>query len=121
MQQRLDILKNIDEEFYNKYSSISFNYLIHCLPDNNNKDLVFKNVAKMLKADGVAFGATVLNDYKNKLARATAIKYNNIGKFDNKNDTYSIIETYIKKYFKDYQITQIGSVCLFSMRNPIDN
>ena len=116
---KIDILKDIEEKFYDKYDSVSFNYLIHCLPDNNNKDLVFKNVSRMLKPNGVAFGATVVNDYKNKLAVKVSKKYNRIGKFDNEKDTYSKINEYLKSYFKDYKITQIGSVCLFSMKRPI--
>ena len=116
---KIDILKDISSSFYSKYDSISFNYLIHCLPDNGNKDLVFKNVAKMLKQEGVAFGATVINDYKNDLAIKVSKKYNNIGKFDNKNDTYLKIEGYLQSSFKDYTIEQVGSVCLFSMRSPI--
>lgn len=115
---KIDILRPVSEEYYNMYDSISFNYLLHCLPDNGNKSDVFKNVSKMLTDNGVAFGATIINDYKSGLAHKVARKYNASGKFDNKNDTYEKIEMYIKEFFDSYEISQIGSVCLFSMKEP---
>lgn len=49
----IDILKDIPEKFFSKYDSISCNYLIHCLPDNSNKEKVFENIAKMLSQEGI--------------------------------------------------------------------
>lgn len=116
---QLDILKDIAEEFYSKYDSISCNYLIHCLPDNGNKEKVFENIAKMLSKDGVAFGSTIINDYSSRLAIKVANKFNAKGIFDNKNDTYESIEKYIKNNFVEYTTKQIGSVCVYVMSKPL--
>ncbi|AJI56648.1 methyltransferase small domain protein [Francisella philomiragia] len=116
---QVDILKDVAEEFYAKYESISCNYLIHCLPDNGNKEKVFENIAKMLSKDGVAFGSTIINDYSSKLAIKVANKFNAKGVFDNKNDTYESIEKYIKNNFAEYTIKQIGSVCVYIMSKPL--
>lgn len=116
---KVDILEDVSNEFNSQFDSISCNYLIHCLPDNGNKQMVFKNIAKMLKPDGVAFGSTIINDYDSKLAIKVANKFNSKGIFDNKNDTYQVIESYIKKNFKKYSVKQIGSVCIYELHDPI--
>jgi len=116
---QVDILKDVAEEFYSKYESISCNYLIHCLPDNGNKEKVFENIAKMLSKDGVAFGSTIIDDYSSSLAIMVANKFNAKGVFDNKNDTYESIEKYIKNNFAEYTIKQIGSVCVYIMSKPL--
>lgn len=115
----IDILKDIPEKFFSKYDSISCNYLIHCLPDNGNKEKVFENIAKMLSQEGTAFGSTIINDYSSKLAAKVANKFNAKGIFDNKNDTYESIEKYLKNNFAKYSIKQIGSVCVYVMREPL--
>ncbi|WP_150464031.1 class I SAM-dependent methyltransferase [Francisella sp. XLW-1] len=116
---KVDILEAIPEKFHSEFDSISFNYLIHCLPDNGNKQVVFENVAKMLKSEGVAFGSTIINDYSSNLAIKVANKFNDKGIFDNKNDTYESIEKYIKNNFAEYTIKQIGSVCVYIMSKPL--
>ncbi|MBK2028363.1 class I SAM-dependent methyltransferase [Francisella noatunensis] len=116
---QVDILKDVAEEFYSKYDSISCNYLIHCLPDNGNKEKVFENIAKMLSKDGVAFGSTIINDYSSSLAIKVANKFNAKGIFDNKNDTYESIEKYLESNFAEYTIKQIGSVCVYVMSKPL--
>jgi 2-polyprenyl-3-methyl-5-hydroxy-6-metoxy-1,4-benzoquinol methylase len=118
-KHKLDILKDIDKNLYDKYDSIAFNYLIHCLPDNGNKDAVFKNAAKMVKRSGVVFGSTIINEYSNSLAIKVANKFNEKGIFDNSNDSRKNIESYIKDNFNTYSLEQIGSVCVFSMSDPI--
>ncbi|AXA33346.1 class I SAM-dependent methyltransferase [Francisella adeliensis] len=114
-----DILVNVPESFHNQFDSIGANYLIHCLPDNNTKDMVFKNLAKMLKSTGVAFGSTIINGYDSKMAINVADKFNKKGIFDNENDSYEKIEQYIKENFENHEISQVGSVCIFSMSHPI--
>ncbi|QIW09623.1 methyltransferase [Francisella sp. LA112445] len=116
---QVDILEDIDEKFIANFDSISCNYLIHCLPDNGNKEVVFKNIAKMLKPNGVAFGSTIINEYDSKLAVKIANKFNSKGIFDNVNDSYESIEKYISNNFKRYSIKKIGSVCLYVMSQPI--
>lgn len=116
---KTDILVDVPEAFHNQFDSIGANYLIHCLPDNDNKDMVFKNISKMLKSTGVAFGSTIINEYDSKMASSVANKFNEKGIFDNSGDTYEKIEKYIKENFQNYDIYKIGSVCIFSMSNPI--
>ncbi|AIT09983.1 SAM-dependent methyltransferase [Candidatus Francisella endociliophora] len=116
---KIDILEDVSDEFNSQFDSISCNYLVHCLPDNGNKQMVFKNIAKMLKPSGIAFGATIINDYDSKLAVKVVTKFNSKGIFDNENDTYEIVEGYVKENFKEYSIRQIGSVCIYVMSQPI--
>ncbi|API86325.1 class I SAM-dependent methyltransferase [Francisella uliginis] len=116
---QVDILEDIEEKFFSKFDSISCNYLIHCLPDNGSKEIVFKNIAKMFKSDGVAFGSTIINEYDSKLAIKIANKFNSKGIFDNVNDSYESIEKYISNNFEKYSVKKIGSVCVYVMRQPI--
>lgn len=116
---QVDILENIEEKFFSKFDSISCNYLIHCLPDNGSKEIVFKNIAKILKSDGVAFGSAIINKYDSKLAIKIANKFNSKGIFDNENDSYESIEKYISNNFQKYSIKKIGSVCVYTMSQPI--
>lgn len=116
---RLDILEDVPSTLYNKFDSISFNYLIHCIPNTpKNKAEAFENIAKMLKYGGKAFGSTIINDYKNTIAIKTAKKFNNKKIFDNTHDTFESIEKCLKDNFKEYSIEQIGSVCKFIMSGP---
>jgi 2-polyprenyl-3-methyl-5-hydroxy-6-metoxy-1,4-benzoquinol methylase len=116
---KFDILKTLPESYYKKFNSISFNYLIHCIPNTkNNKSEAFKSIAKMLSNDGIAFGSTVINDYKNNLAIKTAKKFNEKKIFDNTNDSYKSIEKCLTDNFHKYSLEQIGSVCKFSMSKP---
>lgn len=73
----------------------------------------------MLSQEGIAFGSTIINDYSSKLAAKVANKFNAKGIFDNKNDTYESIEKYLQNNFAQYSIEQIGSVCVYVMREPL--
>ncbi|MGQ4006502.1 class I SAM-dependent methyltransferase [Francisellaceae bacterium CB300] len=116
---KFDILGTLPKEYHKKFDSISFNYLIHCIPNTSaNKSEAFENVARMLTNDGVAFGSTIINDYKNTLATKTARKFNEKKIFDNTNDTYKTIEKCLESNFNKYSLSQIGSVCIFSMSEP---
>ena len=112
---QLDIMQPLSPEIKSqKYDSIGINYLLHCLPgEMKNKDIVFKNIADILNPSGVCFGATLVNDYKNKVAIKLAGIYNKKGVFSNQKDTKESLEENLKKYFSSFETQQIGSVVLF--------
>lgn len=52
---------NMPELCIDKFDSISVNYLLHCLPGNfSDKNILLKNLGKLLSNEGVLFGSTIL-------------------------------------------------------------
>ncbi len=112
---KADIMRPLSEEILsNQYDSIGLNFLLHCLPGTmEDKNIIFENISELLKPNGVCFGSTIINDYKNKRAKKLANIYNKKGIFSNDQDTYKALEKNLKQYFKIVQLKQVGSVVLF--------
>lgn len=114
--QQGDILQKL--YLKDKFDSIAINYLLHCLPGSMpEKAPVFENIKNLLKPQGVCFGATIINDYQNALAKKVARAYNRRGIFSNCDDTYEGLEALLKQFFKTVKIQQVGSVVLFAAVN----
>lgn len=104
-----------------KFSSISINYLLHCLPGNMQiKELCIHNAVSMLQPHGVLFGATILAD---KHLHTTASQflcnfYNKKGIFSNQEDSYESLLQVLNKHLIDVDISVIGCVAVFKGTKP---
>ncbi len=99
-----------------QFSSISMNYLLHCLPGSMHaKSVVLEHIVNMLKLGGILFGATILSDERlhTPASRALMKFYNRKGIFSNRYDTQLALQDVLKKYLDNVEIQVIGCVALF--------
>jgi 2-polyprenyl-3-methyl-5-hydroxy-6-metoxy-1,4-benzoquinol methylase len=115
-----DIFKsqpNLSEQF----SSISMNYLLHCLPGNmETKEKCIANATAMLTPGGILFGATILADEQlhTKASQALCAFYNKKGIFSNQKDTLQALQTVLKRHLIEVDVSVVGCVALFRTRSP---
>jgi SAM-dependent methyltransferase len=103
------------------FNSAALSLVIHCLPGPmERKALAVANVATVLAADGVLFGATVLGTKgrHSRLARAFLWTFNRQGGFDNLGDTEEGLDHILRQSFDDVHIDIVGSSALFVARKP---
>jgi hypothetical protein len=99
-----------------KFSSISMNYLLHCLPGNMEvKAEAIFNAVSMLMPGGILFGATILADDQlhTKISQRLCAFYNKEGIFSNRQDTLKSLQSALAKYLTDVEISVVGCVALF--------
>ena len=79
------------------------------------------NVAAVLDADGVLFGATVLGRSAGhgRLARAVLPAFNAEGSFDNLDDSEAGLREILGASFRDVEVQAVGSVAYFRAANPL--
>jgi ubiquinone/menaquinone biosynthesis C-methylase UbiE len=99
-----------------KFSSISANYLLHCLPGGiYDKAIVFNNIANLLQPRGHVFGATLLG--KGQPMGSTARKlmdiYNRKGIFCNREDDEQGLQDVLNAYFEKVIINVHGCLAVF--------
>lgn len=100
----------------NKFSSISMNYLLHCLPGSmHSKKQVIANAVAMLHSHGVLFGSTILSDpeLQNFLSRRLLSYFNNKEWFCNREDTQTALEEILEEHLEQVEIQIMGCVALF--------
>lgn len=115
-----DVLKSLPVQ--GPFDSAALSFVLHCLPGPiENKAVAIENVAAVLEPDGVLFGGTVLGlqEDHSALARAFVKTVNKRGAFDNLSDTRAGLEGILSTSFSDVAIDVVGSLALFSARNPI--
>ena len=104
-----------------KFSSISMNYLLHCLPGNmRTKEICINNAVSMLQPQGILFGATILGD-KNlhtNMSQLLCDFYNRKGIFSNQEDFHKELSQALNKHLIDVDVSIIGCVALFKGTNP---
>lgn len=104
-----------------KFSSISMNYLLHCLPGNmRTKETCINNAVSMLQSQGILFGATILGD-KNLHTTTSQLLcdfYNKKGIFSNQNDFHEALLEALNKHLIDVNISIVGCVALFKGTKP---
>jgi hypothetical protein len=78
------------------------------------------NVAGVLDADGVLFGATVLGRSAGhgRLARAVLPAFNAEGSFDNLEDSEGGLREILAASFMDVEVQALGSVAYFRAAKP---
>jgi ubiquinone/menaquinone biosynthesis C-methylase UbiE len=111
-----NVLEPIQEDLPT-FNSICACNLLHCLPGTMlSKEVVFKNLKRVLNPGGVFFGLTVLGQGVDAgaLYRIVNPFYNRMSAFCNLNDNRSDLEKILKNNFKDYSVQVIGSVAFFA-------
>lgn len=103
------------------FGSIGATYLFHCVPgDWASKGVAFGHLAAKLDADGLLFGATVLNSgvRHSVLARGLVKLYQRLGAFNNQHDSLEGLQTELDRHFADVTVRCVGSVAVFEARAP---
>ncbi len=101
----------------NKFDSIGFNYVLHCLPGTiSNKAVVFKNLKPLMNEGAILFGSTILGkDVKyNYLAKKVMDRYSRRGIFNNQQDNLSDLKDALYENFSTYSVQVIGCTALFT-------
>jgi SAM-dependent methyltransferase len=114
-----DVLEPLPTE--ERFDSAALNYVVHCLPGPMEaKAPAIRNVAAVLDANGVLFGATVLGtpDVHTRLSRLALRDNNRRGIFDNLDDTEEGLRRILEASFADVQIEMVGSVAIFTASRP---
>lgn len=102
-----------------RFSSIGFNYVLHCLPRRAGmRATAFRNLRMLLADGGVLFGSTILGrDVPHTpVSRRITERCNRTGAFDNLHDGPETVESLLRKEFGSYEIRVAGSVALFTAR-----
>lgn len=108
---------NTPSSLSDKFSSISMNYLLHCLPGTMGvKEKCIENAVSMLKPGGTLFGATILSDepLHTGIARKLCAFYNKKSIFSNQHDSFDALKSVLKKHLVDLNISVYGCVALFN-------
>jgi ubiquinone/menaquinone biosynthesis C-methylase UbiE len=101
-----------------KFDSVGLNFLLHCLPGSmEHKAQVFDHARVHLLPGGRIFGSTVLAKgvTHSKGARKALEALNQNGTFNNRDDSYSVLDAELARRFRDYRLTIRGSVALFEI------
>ncbi|KAI0773047.1 S-adenosyl-L-methionine dependent methyltransferase [Trametes elegans] len=116
------IFNPLPAEMREKYDSIAFYYIFHCLPGSfpDKASAVFANAAPALAPGGVVFGSTILGRdvQHNWLSRLLIPLYNARGMFGNHADTEAGLRKALADHFEEYDLRVEGIVALFSARKP---
>jgi SAM-dependent methyltransferase len=114
-----DVLKPLP--IRERFASVALNYVIHCLPGPMEVRVpAIRNVAAVLDAEGILFGATVLGtpELHTRFSRMALRTNNRRGIFDNLEDSEEGLRRAIEASFRDVQIEIAGSVAIFTAAHP---
>lgn len=103
------------------FDSAALNMVLHCLPGPpDRKAQAIRNVAAVLSADGVLFGAAVLGRSAphSTPAKAFLAVANRKGGFDNYEDSADTLREMLSESFEEVEVTEIGSAACFVARRP---
>lgn len=104
-----------------RFDSAALSYVLHCLPGPmSEKADAVGNVAAVLDADGILFGATVLGESRlhNPFSRLMLRINNRRGIFDNLDDTEAGLLSILAMSFDEIDVEIVGSVGIFTARRP---
>ncbi len=102
---------------YPKFSSISLNYLLHCLPGNlAEKSIIFDHIQSLADPGAICFGSTLLGDgiSLNWGAKHLMSFYNKKGIFSNSGDNARNLEKELCKRLDIISFEIVGAAVLFS-------
>lgn len=103
------------------FDSAALNGVLHCLPGPlSRKAAAVANVAGVLTATGVLFGASIvgLSGCHSRLSRSVLMANNRRGIFDNLDDTEGGIREILEASFERVNLETVGSMALFAAMNP---
>ncbi|KAL8830783.1 MAG: hypothetical protein Q9191_001238 [Dirinaria sp. TL-2023a] len=117
-----DILEPLPESL-GTFDSISIMYLLHCLPPpQERKCQVFSMLKHHLKPDGVLFGCTVLgpkSGNQTSWSKWALRRINRKGRMGNLEDTEEMFVEVLNKNYSHVESQVVGSMLVFSARQPI--
>lgn len=114
-----DVMKPLPVE--GPFDSAALNYVLHCLRGpQSQKAVAIQNIARVLTADGVLFGGTVLGlpERHTPQARAFLRLVNWRGDFDNLGDTAEGLRRILEGSFETVEVDVVGSTANFTARRP---
>jgi len=101
------------------FESIGINYVLHCVPgDIHHKCQGLLQLKTLLKPDGILFGTTVLSKgvSKNILARPAMWLFNMLGVFNNRQDSATDLEKFLRTHFQILEFELIGVTAFFAVK-----
>ncbi|MFF5252813.1 class I SAM-dependent methyltransferase [Streptomyces leeuwenhoekii] len=116
-----DILEPLPDIVGDGFTSVAFNYVLHCLPEPpGGKQVVFKHLRQVLAPGGVLFGSTVLSQgvKHTVLSRRFNLLYQRQGSFHNQHDSVRRLHRTLDEHFDSHWLEVRGSVALFAARAP---
>lgn len=114
-----DVMKPLPVE--GPFDSAALNYVLHCLRGpQSQKAVAIQNIARVLTADGVLFGGTVLGlpERHTPQARAFLRLVNWRGDFDNLGDTAEGLRRILEGSFETVEVDVVGSTANFTASRP---
>ena len=114
-----DVMKPLPVE--GPFDSAALSYVLHCLRGpQSQKAVAIQNIARVLTADGVLFGGTVLGlpERHTPQARLFLRLVNWRGDFDNLGDTAEGLRRILEGSFEMVEVDVVGSTANFTARRP---
>ena len=112
-----DVLKPLPVE--GPFDSVALNMVLQCLPGPPaRKTQAIRNVAAVLRSEGVLFGAAVLgrSASHSSPARAFLAIANRRGGFDNLDDSADGLREMLSESLDEVEVTEVGSTARFVAR-----
>ena len=102
-----------------RFDSVGFNYLLHCIPGSiDTKAVAFDHLKALMNPNAVLFGSTLLQGgvRRSGLAKRLMAIYNKKGIFANEHDDLEGLERALRSRFRDVSVQVVGCGALFSGR-----
>lgn len=103
------------------FNSVGLFHLLHCIPGSlEEKATVLRNAARVLRPDGVVFGANVtpVDCQPNLFAKAVLGFSHRLGALNNQRDSHADMEKVLGDVFTDIRIERVGCMSLWEARGP---
>jgi len=120
-----EVQQDLQPEYYN---SVAAMFLLHCLHETDDGDVLEKAVGNISKfvhpTEGVFFGGTVLgkdvldDDAACMASKNTIEMFCKFGVFDNKNHSFERVEKALKSHFNEVEVWQSGHDALWKAYKP---
>ena len=103
-----------------KFQSAGLNYVLHCLSGQTAKDRAVQFVRRRLCPTGALFGSTLIGTPSTPFlpARWLETRYQNLGIFNNQNDSVESVRQLFDNHFEDVSCRQYGRAVFFRAAIP---
>lgn len=105
------------------FDSVGMFHLLHCIPgDLKQKAVALENAGKVLKPDGVVFGANVtpVDSEPNAFAKLVLGISHQMGALNNQNDSHEDMGEALDRTFHEFKLEKVGCMSLWEARKPKD-
>jgi SAM-dependent methyltransferase len=103
------------------FDSVGLSMVLHCLPGPmERKAPAIENIARVMTAGGVLFGATVLGRSAphTRLGRAFLWAFNKRGAFGNLDDTEAGLRDILQRSFRNVELELVHGIAVFVATDP---